>query len=69
MLVISKIMDRDWTKLILMVLLRQSRYFARLDIFIKFDGKYIEAVANTMGHISCFFAPCSSRMDILFRYG
>ena len=62
-------MDIDWTKLILMVLLRQSRYFARLDIFIKFDGKYIEAVANTMGHISCFFAPCSSRMDILFRYG
>ena len=62
-------MDRDWTKLILMVLLRQSRYFARLDIFIRYDGNYIEAVANTRGYISYFLASCSSRMDILFRYG
>ena len=48
----NKIMDRDWTKLILMVLLRQSRCFDRLDIFIKYDGNYIEAIANTEGYIS-----------------
>ena len=58
-------MDRDWTKLILMVLLRQSRCFDRLNIFIKYDGNYIEAVANSKYHGTyfLFLGP------MLFTYG